>query len=98
MKNVDDNAPEIIETIDEDGNKLSLKLVDIVVVDEQEYALLLPADANENEDEEVETVLMRLKQDGEEYIFEAIEDDDEFDLVAQAIIDDSSEEDEEGEE
>lgn len=98
MKNVDDNAPEIIETIDEDGNKLSLKLVDIVVVDEQEYALLLPADANENEDEEVETVLMRLKQDGEEYIFEAIDDDDEFDLVAQAIIDDSNEEDEEGEE
>ena len=31
---------------------------------------------------------MRLKTEGEDYIFEEIEDDDEFDLVSQAIMDD----------
>ena len=41
---------------------------------------------------------MTLKTEGEEYIFEAIEDDDEFDLVSQAIIDDAAQEEEEDEE
>ena len=81
---------QIIETIDENGNKVSLKLVDMVVVDDMEYALLAQADADEN-DEEAEIVLMRLKKEGEEYIFETIEDDDEFDLVAQAIADEEEE-------
>ena len=85
-----------ITTIDEDGNEVNLVLLDIVTVDDQDYALLM---AEEDIDsEEPETVLMRLKTEGEEYIFEAIEDDDEFDLVSQAIIDDAAQEDEEDEE
>lgn len=85
-----------ITTIDEDGNEVNLVLLDIVTVDDQDYALLM---AEEDIDsEEPETVLMRLKTEGEEYIFEVIEDDDEFDLVSQAIIDDAAQEDEEDEE
>lgn len=83
---------QIITTVDEEGKEINLKLYDIVTVDELEYALLLPENAEENSDEE-EIVLMRLKQENDEYIFEAIDDDDEFDLVAQAIIDDSEEND-----
>lgn len=83
---------QIITTVDEDGKEINLKLYDIVTVDELEYALLLPENADENSDEE-EIVLMRLKQENDEYVFEAIDDDDEFDLVAQAIIDDSEEND-----
>ena len=41
---------------------------------------------------------MRLKTEGDEYVFEVIEDDDEFDLVSQAIIDDSAQNSEEDEE
>ncbi len=85
----EEKESEIITTVDEDGNELKLKLYDIVVVDDVEYALLLPADADENDDE-TELVLMRLTQEGEEYVFESIEDDDEFDLVSQAIIDDAA--------
>ena len=85
-----------ITTIDEDGNEVNLVLLDIVTVDDQDYALLM---AEEDIDsEEPETVLMRLKTEGEEYVFEVIEDDDEFDLVSQAIIDDAAQEDEEDEE
>ena len=33
---------QIIETVDENGNVVKFELFDIVEVDEQEYALLLP--------------------------------------------------------
>jgi uncharacterized protein YrzB (UPF0473 family) len=87
---------QIIETIDEDGNKVSLKLVDIVNVDDLEYALLtdVEEEAELKEGEEAEIVLMRLKREDGEYIFETIDDDDEFDLVAQAIIDEQEDDEE----
>ncbi len=72
---------QIIETIDENGNVIRFELFDIVEVDEQEYALLLPVD--EEEDDEV--VLMRLTKDGDEYLFETIDDDEEFDRVAEYV-------------
>lgn len=75
---------QIIETIDENGEKVSFELLDIVTVDDVEYALLLPTDVSE-EDDENEVLVMRLKKDGEEFSFEAIEDDDEFEKVAQYI-------------
>ena len=41
---------------------------------------------------------MRLKQDTSEYVFETIEDDDEFNLVAEAILNEEGYEDVEEEE
>ena len=75
---------QIIETVDENGNKVSFELLDIVTVDDVEYALLLPSEPSE-EDDENEVLVMRLKKDGEDFSFEAIEDDEEFDKVAQYI-------------
>ena len=72
---------QIIETIDENGNVIKFELFDIVEVDEQEYALLLPVEEEESE----ELILMRLSKDGEEYLFETIDDDKEFDKVAQFV-------------
>lgn len=71
---------QLIETTDEEGNVISFELYDIVEVDEQEYALLLPTD---EEDDEI--VLMRLSQDGDDYVFESIDDDEEFNKVAQYL-------------
>ncbi len=70
---------QIIETIDENGNVIKFELYDIVEVDKQEYALLLPTDESE------EVLVMRLSQDGEDYIFESIDDDAEFNKVAEYI-------------
>ena len=75
---------QIIETVDENGNKVSFELLDIVTVDDVEYALLLPSEPADDDDEN-EVLVMRLKKDGEEFTFEAIEDDEEFDKVAQYI-------------
>ena len=75
---------QLIETVHENGNVINFELFDIVEVENQEYALLLPADAEES-DEEEEVVLMRLTKEGEDYIFESIDDDEEFDKVAEYI-------------
>lgn len=86
MENNENNIDledRLIETIDENGNIITFELYDIVEVDEQEYALLLPAEQDEDaEDEDDEIVLMRLTKKGDDYLFETIEDDDEFNKVA----------------
>ncbi len=87
---------QLIETVDEDGNVINFELYDIVEVDEQEYALLLPAEEAE-ESEEAEIVIMRLSKDGEDYIFETIDDDEEFNKVAEYVENLSDEEGEEEE-
>ena len=71
-----------------------LEVVDIVEVDGQEYALLLPAE-EEDDSDEAEIVIMRLTKDGEDYIFETIEEDDEFNRVAEYVESLTDEEDEE---
>ena len=81
-----DNEFEIIKTVGEKGEEIELKLLDIVNVNNVDYALLLPVDADVENEEECEIVLMRLKQDNSDYIFETIEDEDEFELGSQAII------------
>lgn len=73
---------QLIETIDEDGNVVNFELFDIIEFEKKEYALLLPADSNDDNDE---VVLMRLSKDGEDYLFEAIEDDEEFNKVSEYI-------------
>lgn len=87
---------QLIETIDDEGNVINFELIDIVEMDGQEYGLLLPKEENDDSDEEKEVVLMRLTKEGEEYIFEMIEDDDEFNKVVDYI--DSLEDLEESEE
>ncbi len=67
----------IIETVDENGNEIKFELFDIIVVDEQEYALL----TNPEEDDPENIVVMRLIQEGNGYSFETIEDDEEFEKV-----------------
>lgn len=73
---------QLIETVDEEGNVVNFELFDIIEFEEQEYALLLPAESDNDEDE---VVLMKLTKDGEEYLFEAIDDDAEFDKVSDYI-------------
>lgn len=82
---------QIIETVDENGNVVKFELYDIVEVDEKEYALLLPTD----EEDADEVVLMKITKDGEEYLFETIDDDDEFEKVAQYVENMEDEEEEE---
>ncbi|MDR1167490.1 MAG: DUF1292 domain-containing protein [Heliobacteriaceae bacterium] len=80
---MENEEQQIIETIDEQGNIIKFELFDIVEVDGQEYALLLPVEADPEEEEEL--VLMRLTKNDEDYLFETITDDSEFEKVAAYI-------------
>ena len=93
MTNHEETEEQLIETIDEEGNVINFELIDIVEMDGQEYGLLLPKDDEESE-EDKEVVLMRLTKEGEEYVFEMIEDDEEFNKVVDYIdtLEDSEEE------
>lgn len=84
---------QLIETVDENGNIITFELFDIIEVDEREYALLLPTDAQEGDEDEL--VLMRLTKDGEDYLFETIDDDDEFNRVAEYVENLAEEDDDE---
>ena len=83
MAKPEDMEDQLIETIDEDGNVVKFELIDIVEFEDKEYGLLLPHDEKADDDKEV--VLMRLTKDGEEYIFEMIESDEEFNKVVEFI-------------
>ena len=76
-----------ITTVDENNEEIVFELVEIIEVDNVEYALLIPEnkEGEQQDEEEEEVVLMRLKREGDEFIFEAIEDDEEFESVVQAI-------------
>lgn len=77
------NEDNIIETIDEDGEVIKFELFDVIEFEEREYALLLPVDAEiDEDDDESEMVLMRLIKEGEDYSFETIDDEDEFERVS----------------
>lgn len=76
---------QLIETIDEEGNVINFELIDIVEMDDKEYGLLLPKEENDDSDEEREVVLMRLVKEDDEYVFEMIEDDEEFNKVVEFI-------------
>lgn len=77
-----DDKDNIVETVDEDGNVINFKLFDIIEFENKEYALLLPVESEEDEDE---LVIMRLVKDEEEYSFETIDNDDEFDRVSEYL-------------
>ncbi|HHT63544.1 MAG: DUF1292 domain-containing protein [Bacillota bacterium] len=83
--------------MDEDGAEHEFEVLDILEVDGAEYAILFPMDEGDNEDEVDEAIILKIgiDENGEEILYE-IEDDEEWEKVADAY--DSLLEDEEEEE
>ncbi|MEB3196855.1 MAG: DUF1292 domain-containing protein [Candidatus Sericytochromatia bacterium] len=70
---------DIVTLVDEEGKNHDFQVVDIIEVDGREYALLLPADADDPEQEEV--LVLRFEVDR----FEMIEDEAEFQAVVKKL-------------
>ncbi|HEY9856794.1 MAG TPA: DUF1292 domain-containing protein [Stenomitos sp.] len=75
---------DIVTLVDEDGNEHEFAVVDIIEVDDKEYALLMPAESEGEGDEDSEDVLvLRFEDDS----LVMIEDEAEFNRVVKYLED-----------
>jgi uncharacterized protein YrzB (UPF0473 family) len=84
--------------MDEEGVEHEFEVLDILEVDGAEYAILFPVEEGDNEDEADEAIILKIGVDenGEEILYE-IEDDEEWEKVADAydsMLEDEVEEEE----
>ena len=81
---------EILESaevvlVDEDGMEHTFVMLDIIEVDGKQYAILQPEDDDLEDEEEPEAIILKIeKGDDDDEILVDIEDDDEWEKVADA--------------
>ena len=88
IKNEEYN-PDLITLQDDDGKEYSFEVLDAIETDMGRYLALLPTfqDPAKLLDDSGELVIVKVgEEDGEEYFYE-IEDDDEYETVADAFVD-----------
>lgn len=83
---------EAIILVDEDGVEHSFTLIDVVMVDDNRYALLEPNDVDD-EDEEGGAYLFRLEMENGDERLVIVDDDEEFERVV-AVLEEFDEDDE----
>ena len=92
MQNNDER--DVILVQDEDGNELSLEVIDYFLYDGVEYAVLVQ-DGADIEDEDVDAYMMKIEQDGEDEVFVPVpeEDCEQISTAYLAACDEDEEED-----
>lgn len=81
--------PDLITLSDDDGKEYEFEVLDAIETDEARYLALLPvySDPKKMLDDSGELVIVKaVEEDGEEYFCE-IEDDDEYETIADAFVD-----------
>ena len=81
--------PDIITLADDNGKEYSFEVLDAIETDDGRYLALLPTfeDPQKMLDDSGELVIVKVgEEDGEEFYYE-IEDDDEYETVADAFVD-----------
>ena len=86
----DEYDPEIYTLTDEDGNELHFALLDTLEAEGNVYKALIPVN-EDGEEESNEYIILKcaVDENGEE-ILETIDDDDEFDRIADMFDDEFS--------
>lgn len=88
-ENNKDYNPDIITLADDEGKEYSFEILDAIETDEARYLALLPTydDPQKMLDDSGELVIVKVgEENGEEYFYE-IEDDDEYETIADAFVD-----------
>ncbi|MCW3490409.1 DUF1292 domain-containing protein [Dethiobacter alkaliphilus] len=82
----EETRDDIVTLVDEDGQEHSFMVLDIIPVNENEYAILVPTEDGliNSESEEQEAVIFRIDEAEGEQTLTVVEDDDEWESVAQA--------------
>ncbi|MBO4468546.1 MAG: DUF1292 domain-containing protein [Clostridia bacterium] len=87
--NNEDYNPDIITLADDSGKEYTFEVLDAIESDSGRYLALLPqySDPKKMLEDSGELVIVKAGiEDGEEYFYE-IEDDDEYETVADAFVD-----------
>ncbi|MEG0073136.1 MAG: DUF1292 domain-containing protein [Clostridia bacterium] len=73
-----------VTLVDEDGNEVDFEVIDAVLLEENEYIIVAPAESI-TEDADIEVVVLKVDNvDGEES-YVTVTDDEEFDKVFKAF-------------
>ncbi len=72
---------DILTLTDEEGNEVNFEIIDAVENEGKTYVLLVPAEAAE--DDEVEVIMLRVEDNGEEDVLVTVDDEDEFNAIAE---------------
>lgn len=95
---------EVIELTGENGDTMKCEYLDTVLMDDEEYVVLLPLDEDgsgcEGCDEECgsEVVIMKIEKSGDEEYLVPVEDDEELEKAFEAFQEQIDEEDEDEDE
>jgi uncharacterized protein YrzB (UPF0473 family) len=97
---VTEERDDIVVLTDEEGTEHQFQVVDFFNVEEKEYAILLPLEEFDVDDEEGEALIFRVEDDDDDnQMLVEIEDDDEWERAAaeweQRLAEEFDEEDEE---
>ena len=90
------NEREFFTLTDEDGNEVEFELIGVTEYNGNQYYAMIPADAADKAQEEdngfCEYVILRAEEENGEVTLVTVDDDDEFDDVADQFDDMFSEE------
>ncbi len=90
LDNNEEYDPEIYTLTDEDGNELYFALIGTLENDGSVYKALIPVDENGQEESDEYVILKCSVDENGEDILETIEDDDEFEKIADIFDDEFS--------
>ena len=80
---------DIITLTDDDGKNYEFEIIDAIETDDGRYLAMIPyfSDPKAKLDDSGELVIVKVgEENGEEYFYE-IEDDDEYETIADAFVD-----------
>ena len=87
--NREDYNPDIVSLTDDSGKEFTFEVLDAIEIDDARYLALLPVydDPQQMLDDSGELVIVKEgEENGEMYYYE-IEDDDEYETIADAFVD-----------
>ena len=87
MENKEYN-PDIVSLTDDDGNEYTFEVLDAIESEDGRYLAMLPIHetADEMLEDSGELVIVKEGEEDGEFFYYSIEDDDEYDFVADAFI------------
>lgn len=83
-----DYNPDLVSLTDDNGKEYTFEVLDAIETDTGRYLAMLPTydDPQKMLEDSGELVIVKVgEEDGEEYYFE-IEDDDEYEMIAEAFV------------